>query len=101
MRGNSDFMPLTPERAEVVGLKALGWLAANDDLLPSFLNASGASISEVRDRASDPSFLGAVLDFLMMDDAWVMGFCQAQGLGFDQPMRARAGLPGGEAVHWT
>jgi len=42
-----------------------------------------------------------VLDFLLMDDAWVMGFCEAEGLKYDQPMYARAALPGGEQVNWT
>jgi len=37
----------------------------------------------------------------MMDDAWVMGFCDAVGLPYEAPMQARAALPGGEQVHWT
>ncbi len=91
----------TRESAEVIGLQALAWLATNDDLLPSFLGSTGASESDLRERAADPQFLGAVLDFLMMDDAWVVGFCDAQGLPYDRIMPARAALPGGEQVNWT
>jgi hypothetical protein len=36
-----------------------------------------------------------VLDFLLMDDAWVVAFCDAAGLPYEAPMRARAALPGG------
>ena len=97
----NEKMPLSAERSETVGLQALAWLAAQDDVFPVFLNASGASLAEMRARANDPAFLGAVLDFLMNEDAWVIAFCRAENLTFDIPMRARAGLPGGEAVHWT
>ncbi len=94
-------MPFSADRAEVFGLKALSWLAANDELMPVFLGASGASISDLRDRVGDPAFLGAVLDFLLMDDAWVMAFCDSEGVAYPTLMEARAALPGGEQVHWT
>jgi len=63
--------------AETIALQALGWLAGNDALLPVFLGATGASEADLRERATEPEFLGAVLDFLMMDDAWVVAFCDA------------------------
>jgi hypothetical protein len=94
-------MNMTQESAETIGLGVLGWLAADDDLLPVFLGATGASEADLRVRAADPEFLGAVLDFLTMDDAWVTAFCDAQGLAYDAPMRARAALPGGAEVNWT
>jgi hypothetical protein len=89
------------ESAEVIGLKALGWLAANEELLPVFLGSTGASEVDVRAGISDPNFLGALLDFIMMDDAWITSFCDAEGLAYDQPMMARMALPGGEQMHWT
>ena len=92
---------MTPERAETLALQALGWLAANDDLLPVFMGASGASQADLRDRAADPDFLGAVLDFLTMDDAWVIAFCDAAGCAYTDPQSARLALPGGGQVHWT
>ena len=94
-------MSSTRESAEVTALQALGWLAGNEDLLPAFLGSTGATESDLRDRANDPIFLGAVLDFLMMDDAWVIGFCDAHALPYERLMQARAALPGGEQVHWT
>lgn len=94
-------MSFTRESAETLALKALGWLAANDDLLPVFLGNSGASEADVRENAADPVFLGSVLDFLMMDDAWVVGFCDDFQLPYESVMGARAALPGGEQVNWT
>lgn len=89
------------DMAETLALQALGWLAANDDLFPVFLGATGASAGDLAARAGEAEFLGAVLDFLLMDDAWVMAFCDAAGLAYGLPMQARAALPGGGQVNWT
>lgn len=94
-------MRLSADSAETLALQALAWLVGQDDLLPVFLGASGASESDIRDRAQDPEFLGSVLDFLIMDDAWVIAFCDTQTIAYDTPMQARALLPGGDQVHWT
>lgn len=94
-------MPISADRAETVALQALGWLVANDDLLPVFLGSTGTSEADLRARAAEPEFLGSVLDFLMMDDAWVVAFCDAHGHAYEVPMSARVELPGGDRVHWT
>ena len=52
-------------------------------------------------RAGDVDFQGAILDFLMMDDAWVIAFCDQHALLYTAPQAARAALPGGAPIHWT
>jgi len=94
-------MSLSRDAAEAIALRCLAWLAGNDDLLPVFLGATGASAPDLRERAQEPEFLGSVLDFVLMDDAWVMAFCNAEGLDCTAPMTARAALPGGAQMHWT
>ena len=94
-------MPISADAAETLALKALGWLAASDELMPVFLGSTGASLDDLRSRAGDAAFLGSVLDFLVMDDAWVIAFCDAEGIPYDRLMQARAALPGGQQVHWT
>ncbi|WP_068112937.1 DUF3572 domain-containing protein [Tropicimonas marinistellae] len=89
------------EFAEIIGLKALAWLAGNDELLPVFLGATGAALTDVKARAGDAEFLAAVLDFLTMDDAWVAAFCASEGLSGEDPLRARQALPGGALPNWT
>ncbi len=89
------------EFAETIALRALGWLAGNEELLPVFLGASGAGEDDLRAGARDPAFLGAVLDFLTMDDAWVVAFCDAEGLDYQEPLAARHALPGGAQMNWT
>jgi hypothetical protein len=89
------------ESAETTALLALGWLAGNEELMPGFMNASGVSVADLARDATKPAFLASVLDYLMMEDAWVMAFCDANGLPYEAPMQARQGLPGGAQYHWT
>jgi len=89
------------DQAEMIAIQALGWLAANDDLMPVFMGATGSSADDIRARADDPAFLISVLDFLAMDDAWIIAFCDAHTLAYEIPMQARQVLPGGAQMHWT
>ena len=92
---------MTKDAAEAVALEALAWLVGNDDLLPVFLGSTGASLDSLSQGARDPLFLGAVLDFLMLDDAWLLDFADHGGHKPELLMQARASLPGGELPHWT
>ena len=94
-------MQMNRESAETLALQVVGWLVGNDELLPVFLGATGASEADLKERVGDPEFLSSVLDFLMMDDAWVVAFCDAGGMAYETPMVARQALPGGDQVHWT
>lgn len=94
-------MVSSQQMAETLALQALEWLVAQDDLLPAFLGSTGATEADLRENAGDPVFLGAVLDFLMMDDAWITAFCDAREIPYEHPFMARQALPGGSEVHWT
>ena len=94
-------MSLSADSAETLALTALGWLVGNDELLPVFMGASGASVDDLKHQATDPGFLASVLDFIMMDDAWVIAFCDEIGANYQDPMMARQAMPGNEQVHWT
>ena len=94
-------MTMTRERAEAIGVAALAWLAADADLTGVFLGASGLAAEDLRGAAGSGELGGAVLDFILMDDNWVRGFCDAEDLPYEAPMQARQALPGGEQVHWT
>ena len=94
-------MTVSQENAEMLGLQAVAWLASEDQLLGVFLGSTGASEQEFRTALEDPAFQGSVLDFILMDDAWVRAFCDTVGVGYDIPAQARMALPGGDTVHWT
>ena len=90
---------MTPEQAEIVALQALGWVVGEEDLRDVFLGATGASVEDLRSRAADVDFQGSVLGFLLMDDAWVMRFCDAHNLDYQTPFEAQQSLPGQGTPH--
>ncbi|WP_323785129.1 DUF3572 domain-containing protein [Thalassovita sp.] len=94
-------MTLNSDAAETLALQALAWLVGNDDLLPVFMGATGVSVDDIKQNATDPEVLGSVLDFLLMDDAWIVACCAALNLPYEQLRQARAALPGGQQVNWT
>ncbi|MGB7317812.1 MAG: DUF3572 domain-containing protein [Planktotalea sp.] len=94
-------MALSREAAEVFSIHVLGWLAGQEEILPLFLGASGASESDMRTRMADPVFLLSVLEFLMMDDAWVIACCDDLRVPYERVGEARQAMPGGAEVSWT
>ncbi len=92
---------MSPDAAELLALRALGWLAADDEIWPMFSNATGADPSDAKARAGDPVFLASVLEFLTSNDDWVMRFCDEAGLKYEDPLTARFSLPGADQVNWT
>jgi len=92
---------MTKDNAETFALNALAWIMGQDDMVGVFLGSTGASIDDLKNNAANPEFLGAVLDFVLMDDAWVIKLSQDMGTPADHIMQARAVLPGGQTMHWT
>ena len=92
---------MNSEQSTVIALGSLNWLIANDDLRDVVPGSSGLSPEDLRARAAEPELLGSVLDFLMMNDAWVMSCCDALGHPYEALQQARAALPGGQQMHWT
>ncbi|MEM9756519.1 MAG: DUF3572 domain-containing protein [Pseudomonadota bacterium] len=90
-----------PAQAETDALHALGWLAADPDLLSVFLGASGTDASDLRARAGDRDFLASLMDFILMDDAWVLACADANGWPPEHVARIRQRLPGGDLPNWT
>ena len=75
---------MTRSTAETLGLKALSWLINSPDDLGRFLNISGSGTDELRERAGDPVFLGAILEFLLSDDSLLGAFCEAEEIDYRQ-----------------
>ena len=92
---------MNQDGAETIALQALAWIASDEDMVPLFAGATGASLGDLRDSAQDPAFLAGVLQFVLMEDRWVTAFCDSVGLPYDAPMRALAALPGGRREEWT
>lgn len=92
---------MTLEEAETYALKATNWLVSNQDVLDIFMGSSGVSEITIKSDFHDGVFLAAVLDFLLLDDNWVITACEAMQLKPEAMSAARLLLPGGEKVNWT
>ena len=83
----------TAEDAQAVALKAVAFIAADDDLLPRFIALSGCDLDDIRQRIGDLAFLSGVLDFILADEPTLLAFVAAAELTPETPMAARVKLP--------
>ncbi|OSP54306.1 DUF3572 domain-containing protein [Pseudoruegeria sp. SK021] len=87
--------------AEAVALQVVGWIAGPGDLLGVFLGTSGLAPDDLKAGLGDPHLLAAAMDFLFLDDQWVIEFMQHAEVAPEVLHAARAGLPGGDTPVWT
>lgn len=83
---------MTPEKAEILALEGLGWLAGEPDAIQKFLDQSGSDAASLRDAAGEPGTGLAVLEFLLAQDDLLMRFCESIGLEPKQVHAARHAL---------
>jgi len=82
------------EGAQTVAIDALGFLAAEPERLARFLALSGLGPDNLRQAATSPGFLAAVLDHLAADEPLLLAFAAAQGIDPAAVIRARDRLSG-------
>ena len=82
------------ESAESTAIAALGFLAAEPERLSRFLALSGLGPNNLRQAATSPGFLAAVLDHLAADERLLVAFAETQGVGPAEVTRARDALAG-------
>jgi hypothetical protein len=70
---------LSPERAEILGLETLAWLAAGPEALERFQKASGVSGEDLREAAGSAGLTVAVLDFILAHEDLLQAFCESSG----------------------
>lgn len=82
-RGKSQ---LTKQEAEMIGVAGLSYLAADPERIGRFLAVTGLGPENVRAAARDPSFLPALLDYLLANETELVAFAQEMNL---DPARIR------------
>ena len=80
--------------AETLALKALAFLAQSPDDLERFVALSGVTLADLRARADDPEILAAILDFILVSDELITGFCETVEIDPRELHAARRALPG-------
>lgn len=92
---------MNADRAEIIALQALGFLAGDEQALAGFLRLTGLDLPDIRAAAANTELLAGVLDYLLQDEAMLLAFCEAAAIRPEEPARARAYLPGGDIPHYT
>ena len=85
---------MTPERAEITALQALGFLAADEDRLARFLAASGIDAAALREQAGSRDLAVAILDFMLSDEVLLLEFCDHESIDPRNMLRMRHILGG-------
>ncbi len=80
--------------AQAIALKALGYLAADAELLEPFMGATGVGAGDLRAGAADTAFLAGVLDYVLQNEALLVAFAASEELAPEIIVRARQRLPG-------
>lgn len=87
---------LTPDE---IAIAALGFVAADPELLPRFLAMTGIEPQAIRKAASEPGFLAGVLHFVLAHEPTLMKFAAESGIAPAAVGRAVAALPLGGHDH--
>ena len=89
------------EIAEARALEVLTWVLSEDDLIQVFMGATGASQNDLRSNTLSHEFLISVLDFVLMDDRWVISCSKFLNIDPTQIQLIRMSLDGGQEMTWT
>ena len=84
------------ENAEALAIRALGFIAADPDLLPRFLAITGIDASAIRQAAREPGFLAGVLQFIAAHEPTLMRFSEESGTPPQDVGAALQALPFGD-----
>ena len=83
------------DEAETIAVQALGYLAGRPEELSRFIALAGLGPTNLRRAASDPSFLGGVVAFLLQDEPLLLAFAADAGLAPATVAEAGHALAGG------
>jgi len=78
--------------AEVIALKALGFLASDPERLSRFLSLSGVDLADIATVAENPDFLAGLLNHLLQDESLLLTFTAEQELDPRMPALAAEAL---------
>ncbi len=95
----ADCKPIgvSDEEAEILAVRALGFLAEHRERMEGFIRMTGVAVGDLRNHASDRDYLGAVLDYLLADERCLLEFTERVGVEPELPYAARRKLEGDPA----
>lgn len=89
------------ESADAIAIQALGFIAADPELLPRFLALTGIEAAAIRQAAREPGFLAGVLQFILAHEPTLIRFSENSGIAPATVSGALRHLPMGDDRHQT
>ena len=87
-------MTHSTEIAQTISIQAIGFIAAQEDILNQLLGSSGLALADLKTGLQNPEILAAVLDWLLQNEKILLLFCEEFEVIPDLIWRSRNQLPG-------
>jgi hypothetical protein len=81
--------PYSQQTAEMLAVRALAFIAEDEDRLGGFLASTGLALQSIRDAAREPDFLAGVLEHMLADENLLIAFADSAGIDPAEVARAR------------
>ena len=86
------------DRAEIIAINSLSFIAANEKYLAEYLNISGSTLNQLKQNTANPdempTILAGVLDFLLQNEPYLIEFAEVYELDPMDVQKARRQFPG-------
>ncbi len=80
------------EKAEMVAIGALAFLASQPEAATRFLRLTGLRPESLRNAVAEPGFLAGLLDYFLANEALLVDYAEDAGIAPEEIVRARAAL---------
>lgn len=86
------------DRAEIIAINGLSFIASDEKYLGGYLNLSGTNIEQLRENTANPStmpqILASILDYLLQNEKYLVEFSKAYQIDPADIAKARQLFPG-------
>lgn len=86
------------DRAEIIAINCLSFIAAEEKYLAEYLNLSGIDLKQLKENTSNPdmmpNILASVLDFLLQNENYLVEFSRSYQLNPADIQKTRRFFPG-------
>ena len=95
---NKEEISMDYDRAEIIAINSLSFIASEEKYLEQYLNLSGINLAQLRENTSNPeimpNILASVIDFLLQNENCLVEFSQNYQLDPSDIQKTRPFFPG-------
>jgi hypothetical protein len=94
---NKEEISMDHDRAEIIAINALSFIASDEKYLSGYLRLSGMSLEKVKAALENQdkmkTILGSILDFMMQNEKCLIEFAETYELIPEDVVKARNSFP--------